>query len=152
MTKRIAIIGAGGNARELAEMLHALPEYDFVGFLTNMHGRYDSPVLGDFNWPVNHALDAFAMGIGDPISKYRVGRGFAERYPQVEWPVIIHPTAYVGSSVKLEPGVVVCVRAIATTDVTVGEFTQLNYGCTVGHEVRIGAACWLIPARISPEG
>lgn len=148
--KRIAIIGAGGNARELADMLRHLPEFEFVGFLTNMHGRYDSPVLGDFDWPENHSLDAFAMGIGDPVSKYRVGCELAARYPHIEWPVIVHPSAYVGSTVKLDRGVVVCVRAIATTDIEIGAFTQLNYGCTIGHEAHIGPACLINPgANIS---
>jgi sugar O-acyltransferase (sialic acid O-acetyltransferase NeuD family) len=150
MKKKIAIIGAGGNARELADMLRALPEFQLLGFLTNMRGKYDSPVLGDFSWPLAHEVDAFAMGIGDPISKFRVGQELAMRYPEVEWPVIVHPSAHVGSTVKLARGVVICIRAIATTDIEIGEFSQLNYGCTVGHEARIGPACLINPgANIS---
>lgn len=148
--KKLAIIGAGGNARELADMLRALPEFEVVGFLTNMHGPYDSPVLGDFNWPSTNHVDAFAMAIGDPIAKYRVAHELLQRYPHIEWPVIVHPTAHVGSTVRLERGVVVCVGAIATIDIEIGEFTQLNYGCTVGHEARIGPACLVNPgANIS---
>jgi sugar O-acyltransferase (sialic acid O-acetyltransferase NeuD family) len=148
--KKIAIIGAGGNARELADMLHALPEFQLLGFLTNMHGKYDSPVLGDFSWPSAHEVDAFAMGIGDPISKFRVGQELAMRYPEVGWPVIVHPSAHVGSTVKLARGVVICIRAIVTTDIEIGEFSQLNYGCTVGHEARVGSACLINPgANIS---
>ena len=118
--RSIVIIGAGGNARELADMLKALPEFQVLGFLTNMRGKYDSPVLGDFEWPAAHELDAFAMGIGDPVSKYRVGQELASRYPHIEWPVIVHPSAHVGSTVKLARGAVVCVGAIATTDIEIG--------------------------------
>jgi sugar O-acyltransferase (sialic acid O-acetyltransferase NeuD family) len=148
--KRIVIIGAGGNARELADMLRALPEFQVFGFLTNMQGKYDSPVLGDFGWPADHDVDGFAMGIGDPVSKYRVGQELLSRYPHIAWPVIVHPSAHVGSTVKLARGVVVCVGAIATTDVEIGEFSQLNYGCTIGHEARVGPACLINPgANIS---
>jgi len=148
--KTIAIIGAGGNARELADMLRALPEFKVLGFLTNMRGKYDSPVLGDFSWPANNRVDAFAMGIGDPTSKFRVACELCERYPHIEWPVIVHPTAHVGSSVTLERGVVVCIGAVATVDIIVREFSQLNYACTVGHEARIGPACLVNPgANIS---
>lgn len=148
--KKIAILGAGGNARELAEMLRALPEFEVLGFLTNMQGKYDSPVLGDFDWPASHAVDAFAMGIGDPIAKYQVATELSLRYPHIDWPVIIHPSAYVGSSVRLGRGVIVCVRAIATTDIEIGAFSQLNYGCTLGHEARVGPACLINPgANIS---
>jgi len=148
--KKIAIIGAGGNARELADMLRALPEFQFLGFLSNMHGKYDSPALGDFSWPSTHEVDAFAMGIGDPISKFRIGEQMAMRYPQVGWPVIVHPSAHVGGTVKLARGVVICPKAIATTNIEIGDFSQLNYGCTVGHEAKLGAACLIGPgANIS---
>ena len=148
--RRIVIIGAGGNARELADMMSALPEFHVLGFLTNMRGKHDSAVLGDFDWPVKQNVDAFAMGIGDPVCKYRVGHELALRYPHIDWPVIVHPSAHIGSSVKLARGVVVCVGAIATTDIEIGEFSQLNYGCTVGHETRVGAACLINPgANIS---
>ena len=148
--KRIAIVGAGGNARELVEMLRDLPEFQVLGYLTNMNGPYDSAVLGDFGWPATNTVDGFAMAIGDPVSKFRVAHELCERYPHIDWPIIVHPTAHVGSSVKLERGVIVCIGAVATVDITVGEFSQLNYGCTVGHEARVGPACLINPgANIS---
>ena len=143
--KRIAVIGAGGNARELADMLRGRQEFQVVGFLTNAHSKYDSQVLGDFSWPAAHQIDAFAMGIGDPICKYRVAEELCMRYPHIEWPIIVHPTAHVGSTVKLSRGVVVCIGAIATTDIQVGEFAQLNFGCTVGHDAVVGPACLINP-------
>ena len=148
--KKIAIVGAGGNARELADILRALPEFQALGFLADMQGQYDSPLLGDFDWPAANEVDAFAMGVGDPNTRLRVGQLLISRYPKVEWPVIVHPTAYVGNGVKLARGVVVCVRAIATTNIEVAEFAQLNFGCTVGHETRIGPGCLINPgANIS---
>lgn len=148
--KKIVIIGAGGNARELADMLRALPEFRVLGFLTNMHGKYDSPVLGDFSWPDAHQVDAFAMGIGEPIAKFKVGQELAMRYPHIEWPPIVHPSAYLGNYAKLGRGVVVCVRAVATVSVDLGDFSQLNFGSTVGHEAVIGAGSLINPgANIS---
>ena len=37
-------------------------------------------------------------------------------------------------------GVVVCIRAIATVSVNLGDFSQLNFGCMVGHEAAIWSA------------
>jgi sugar O-acyltransferase (sialic acid O-acetyltransferase NeuD family) len=148
--KKIAIIGAGGNARELADMFQAMPEFQLVGFLTNTRGKNDSPAVGDFNWPATHRVDAFAMGIGDPILKIQIGHELARRYPHVEWPSIVHPSAYVGNTVTLARGAIVCVRAVATVAVNIGEFSQLNFGCTVGHETVIGPGCLVNPgANIS---
>lgn len=148
--KKIAIIGAGGNARELADILGDIPEFEFVGFLADRLGQYDSPVLGGFDWPAANQIDAFAMGIGDPIARLRVARLLEKRFANIEWPSIVHPTAFVGTGVELGRGAVVCVRAIATLNVRLGEFSQLNFGCTVGHEAQIGPGCLVNPgANIS---
>jgi len=143
--KKIAIVGAGGNARELVDILRALPEFQVLGFLADTQGLHDSPLLGDFDWPAGNEVHAFAMGIGEPIHRLRLGQRLALTYPDVEWPVIVHPTAYVGRGVKLARGVVVCVGAIATTNIEVEEFSQLNFGCTVGHDTRIGPGCLINP-------
>ena len=148
--KKIAVIGAGGNARELAEILRDFHDYEVVGFLADRRAEHDSPVLGDFSWPAGNQVDAFAMGIGDPIAKHRVAQHLCTRYPHIEWPTIVHPSACVGSSVKLARGSIICVGAIATTNIEVGEFAQLNFGCTVGHDTQVGPACLINPgANIS---
>jgi sugar O-acyltransferase (sialic acid O-acetyltransferase NeuD family) len=148
--KKIAVIGAGGNARELAEILRDIHDYEVVGFLADTCSEHDSPVLGGFAWPAGNDVDAFAMGIGDPVTKYRVAQQLCARYPHIAWPVIVHPTAYVGASVKLARGSIVCVGAIATTNIEIGEFSQLNFGCTVGHDTQVGPACLVNPgANIS---
>lgn len=148
--KKIVIIGPGGNARELAAWLSTLPEFDFLGFIADRQGQHDSPVLGDFAWPAAHQVDGFVMGIGDPVSRFRIGCELASRYPNVGWPVLVHPTAHLGTSVTLGKGVVVCQGVIATINIQVGDFSQLNYGCTIGHETKIGPACLVNPgANIS---
>ena len=48
--KTMAVIGAGGNSREIAGLIRDLGRYQFVGFLADRSGAYDSPVLGGFDW------------------------------------------------------------------------------------------------------
>lgn len=147
---KITIIGAGGNARELADILRALPQFAVLGFLADTEGSHDSSLLGDFSWPERNRVDAFAMGIADPAARLRIGRLLAARYPDIAWPTIVHPTTYLGSGVELARGVVICVGAIATTNIKIGEFSQLNFGCTVGHEASVGPGCLINPgANIS---
>jgi sugar O-acyltransferase (sialic acid O-acetyltransferase NeuD family) len=144
-TKSIAIIGAGGNAREIAGIIRDLGGYNFLGFLTDSSGKHDSPTLGTFDWLHANPVDCLAMGIGSPQAKLSVGRRLASAFPSIEWPVLIHPTAYVGPTCKLERGAIVCVRAVATEHVHVGEFAQLNFACMIGHEAIIGAGCIVNP-------
>ncbi|KKL86481.1 hypothetical protein LCGC14_1944310 [marine sediment metagenome] len=154
--KRVVVIGAGGNAREIAAVIRDVGGWDFVGFLVSdvsKLSRYDSSdeVLGDFTWLESNQIDALVMGIGNPPAKVKVAKELSEQFPTVEWPMLIHPSACIDkASAKIGKGVVVCVGVVATVNVTLGDFTQLNFGCTIGHEAVIGRGCLINPgANIS---
>jgi sugar O-acyltransferase (sialic acid O-acetyltransferase NeuD family) len=144
--KSIAIIGAGGNAREIAAIIRDLGCYEFLGYLVeNNTGEHDSPVFGDLDWLRVNRVDCLAIGIGSPKAKLAMGREIAAEFPHTAWPILIHPTAYVGPTCKLHRGVIICVRAVVTENVHVEEFAQLNFASTVGHEARMGAGCLVNP-------
>ncbi|HEX3355004.1 MAG TPA: NeuD/PglB/VioB family sugar acetyltransferase [Terriglobales bacterium] len=148
--KTIAVVGAGGNGREVAGLIRDLGQYEFVGFLADRAGAHDSPLLGGFDWLQSHAIDCLAMGIGNPQSKLAVGRRLKTQYPQIEWPALVHPTAYVGRTSKLAPGAIVGVGAILTENVQIAAFAQCNFGCAIGHETQVGEGCLINPgANIS---
>lgn len=158
---RIAIVGAGGNAREIAAIVRAVPrggpsEFDFVGFVVSdlgAIGPHDSRdmLLGDFDCLRAHSINALAMGCGEPSAKLRLSAQLCAEFPDLQWPTLIHPSALIDKdSVQLGSGVVVCVGAIVTVNVVIGDFSQLNFGCTVGHESQIGRGCLINPgANIS---
>lgn len=142
--KTIVVVGAGGNAREIAQICSDLG-YSVLGFIADRRGEHDSELLGDFSWPERNGINCFAMGIGNPAAKLKVAQELMNRYPGIEWPALIHPSAYVGRSCTLSRGSIVCVRALATVNVRIGEFAQLNFGCTVGHESEVGTGTLINP-------
>jgi sugar O-acyltransferase (sialic acid O-acetyltransferase NeuD family) len=145
---KVAIIGAGGNAREILDILLDLGGYDFVGFVVkdcNEVGPRDAKDTIDEEWLETHRADALIMAIGNPPLRRRVALRLRERFPKVEWPVIIHPSARVGRGSDFGAGCVICVGAIVTVSVKVDEFTQVNFGCTVGHDTTVGSGCLLNP-------
>jgi sugar O-acyltransferase (sialic acid O-acetyltransferase NeuD family) len=147
--KTLVVIGAGGNAREIAQIAGRCG-YQVLGFVGDGEGRHDSPVLGNEDWLESHPVDCLAMGIGSPQHRLKVGTALAARFPHIEWPALVDPAAYVGSNCSLAPGSVVCVGAIATLNVSLGRFSQMNFGSTVGHETVIGDGCLINPgANIS---
>ena len=154
--KKIVIVGAGGFAREVAWLIRDInsqsPTYDFMGFLVSdlsRLGEQDSrdQVLGDFNWlDENRAVDALAFGIGTPAAKLALGAELGSRFPKLDWPALVHPTAqFDRSSCKLEPGVVLCAGTIGTVNLVFEACAMVNLSCTLGHEARIGEACVLNP-------
>ena len=154
--KRIAIVGAGGFAREVAWLIRDLneisPQFDFQGFLvsdlSNLHDT-DScdQLLGDFNWLENNRqIDALVFGIGTPHTKLKLAAELESRFPSLEWPALIHPTAHFDKdSVKIQRGVVVCAGCIGTVNLRFDEFSMVNLLCTIGHESQIGRGAVLNP-------
>jgi sugar O-acyltransferase (sialic acid O-acetyltransferase NeuD family) len=148
--KTIAVIGAGGNGREVAGIIRDLGNFEFLGFLADQSGAHDSPILGGFDWLGRNSVDCLAMGIGSPKSKIEVTQRLRCQFPKIEWPVLIHPTAYVGGTSELGSGVIICVGAILTEKVQVADFAQCNFGSAIGHDAVVGHGCLVNPgANIS---
>src|SRR5690606_30812138 len=116
--KRVVIIGAGGQARDTAWLIReinseieketrGLPSrsrdgsegatpFELLGFIVSdlaKLGPYDSEVLGDETWLDAHRdeFDAFVLGIGTPAARLRVAATLSERFPDKDWPTLIHP-------------------------------------------------------------
>jgi hypothetical protein len=102
MMHAIAIIGAGGFAREVADVVHAInaanPTYEFVGYLDDNSARWgeilnDSPILGGIEWAGAHGDVQLVCGIGNP----RTRKAVVERYAAlgVRFATLIHPMAVI---------------------------------------------------------
>jgi sugar O-acyltransferase (sialic acid O-acetyltransferase NeuD family) len=155
--RKIAIIGAGGLAREVAWLVRdinrANPYYEFLGYIVSdisRVGEHDSrkQVLGDYGWiETNPAkIDALAIGIGTPSARKKVSAELQERFPKLEWPALLHPTAQFDcSSSEVGRGVILCAGVIGTVSLTLEPFSLVNLACTIGHEARIGPYAVLNP-------
>ncbi len=160
--KRIVILGAGGQAREIAWLIRDINReratYEFLGYVVGdlaKLGEQDSRsgVLGDESWLTanRQRVDGLVVGIGDPPTRSRVAESLLARFPEMQWPALIHPSSvFDRESCVVGPGVQICAGAICTTDIVIESFALVNFGATVGHDARIGRACVINPgANIS---
>ncbi len=155
MTKKIAVIGAGGFAREVKWLIEEINrvenKFNFIGYLVSDMTRLtdlDSKdeVIGDFTWLENNSIDCFAMGIGTPGSKLKVAEQLKTKYPNIQWPPLIHPSSiFDKSSCSIEEGVVICAGVTGTVNIIFEAFSMVNLLCTIGHESRIGSGSVLNP-------
>lgn len=155
--KKIAIIGAGGFAREVRWLLNEINQvmnlYEFVGYIVsdlNKLGDLDSKenVLGDFSWieKSHNKIDCLASGIGTPASKLKVVDTLKKQFPDLEWPALIHPTVrFDHSSCAVAEGVILCAGIVGTVNITFSAFSMVNLNCTLGHESTLGRGCVLNP-------
>jgi sugar O-acyltransferase (sialic acid O-acetyltransferase NeuD family) len=160
--RRIAILGAGGQAREVEWLIRDINRnyhsFDFLGYIVRdasepaEHESQDR-VLGDESWlgANRDKLDCLAIGVGNPHLRLKIGTDLKFRFPEIEWPVLIHPRAiYDQATCKFGPGVVLASGAVCTVNIEFGSFALINFGSTIGHETQIGQGSVVNPgANIS---
>lgn len=160
--QRIAIVGAGGMAREVASTIDWLNRqrktFDFLGYVVSdlcLLGDRDSRdrVIGDFGWLKQHrkSIDALAIGVGNPAVRLKLAAELSSLVRGIEWPVLIHPTAVIDvDSAKLGKGCFIGAGVTATVNIVLEPFALCNFGCTLGHEARVGRGSVINPgANIS---
>lgn len=154
---RIVVLGAAGQARELAWYLRETGN-ECVGFVVSDLSKLSDNdsrdrVLGDESWLDAHhsEIDGVALGIGSPSSRNRMADRVRARHPNLRWPTIVHPSAtFDHESIKLGDGVMIGARAVLTVNVTLHDWCMINFGATIGHETRIGRGAVVNPgANIS---
>ncbi len=151
--KDVVIIGAGGHAREILDVIDAVnteaPIVNMIGYIVDpQYGRTgtvvnDRPILGGFDWLENHLNTSVICGVGAPnLRKYLV-----ERVQVIgnKFFTIIHPSAKLTKWIQLGEGVVITAGSILTNNIYIGNHVHINIDCTVSHDTIINEFTTLSP-------
>jgi sugar O-acyltransferase (sialic acid O-acetyltransferase NeuD family) len=182
MTARapIAIVGAGGLARETAAAIDAInvrdPSWELLGFLDDdetLHGsaRDGVPILGPVAM-VAEMESAFVIvctaRTGDYFSRRRLVE--AMHLPAERFAIIVHPAASLARSVEVGPGSVVLAGVVGTVSVRMGshvavmphtvlthddvvaDYVTLAAGVRAGGGVRIDQGAYIGAGALIREG
>jgi sugar O-acyltransferase (sialic acid O-acetyltransferase NeuD family) len=159
-TTKIAILGAGGHARDVLDVLEACnekePIYDVLGFVVESgHGEVGAivngrPILGDFGWIAKHAAGTrLLVAVGSPALRRRLAetaRALGGRFAEP----VVHPGAILTKRITMGEGSVVGAGVVMTSLIRVGQQVHVNNGCTIAHDVVLGDYATIAPgARIS---
>lgn len=147
--KQIGIYGAGGFAREvawLASTFEAMKIIDVVAYIDdakNCPMLYGKPVLSWQEFSTSFPDALVSIAIGSPQNRERIASmvsaaGFS-------FATLEHHSAEHSQSVSLGEGSIICANSILTVDIGIGKHVQINLGCTIGHDVRIGDFSTLAP-------
>lgn len=133
---KYAILGAGGFAKEVREVLLDLgTSPEMVHFYVEERFRTNnSSVKGFLDLPRDGHHVAY-LGVGD--GKLRAN-WLSQFQDNCDFAPLIHPTAILGKNVQLGKGVIVTAYSHLTCDIIVGDGVQFNLQTTVGHDSVIG--------------
>lgn len=150
--ERILIIGAGGHAQVVADILRAM---EAAGAPVEILGYVDDnpkiqerrlaeiPVLGPVaQWPELNP-DALVVAIGNNATRAQLQQAIHAAGGRLF--VAQHPRAVVAPDVSLGPGTVVAAGVVVNTGTVIGAGVILNTGCTVDHHNQIGDFAHIAP-------
>ena len=159
--KKIAILGTGGFARELATLIQDINKqkstFELLGFVDNSKEKgtiiNGYTVIGN-DEDINSTTEeiGLVLAFGDPIIKIKVKNKFTN--PLISFPTLIHPSVIIGDEkfVKIGEGCTICAGCILTTNIVVKNYVTLNLQCTVGHDTIINDYAAFMPScNISGE-
>lgn len=144
MKKKIVIIGAGGFAREVFDVLEACnqekPSYDVLGYIVDaQYGAQgtivnERPILGDLDWLREHVHDVFAIcGVATP--HYRRRLVLRAKEMGCKFSTVVHPSAVLTRWVGMGEGIVITAGCILTNRIRLANHVHVNLDCTIGHDV-----------------
>jgi sugar O-acyltransferase (sialic acid O-acetyltransferase NeuD family) len=129
--KTIAIIGAGGHAKVIVNLIKELKIYRIVGFYDDDENStlYDIKYLGK-TINLDNSIENFIIGIGNN----KIRKKIYEKNQNVNWHSLIHPKSIIAENIIIGEGTVVCAGCIIETDVSIGKQCIINTGCNINHE------------------
>lgn len=145
--ERVVIIGAGGHAREVAEILrHQAREGAgprLLGFVVDdpeNHGAEVGglPVLGDWSWfdAADPAGLSVICAVGLPQARKRLTeRASARRLPFAS---AVSPLAYLSREAEVGQGAMVFPHSFVSAGSSIGDHAVVNVGASVSHGARVG--------------
>lgn len=134
MKKRIALIGASGHGKVIADIANANGFNDIVFYddrWQEIGSLYGIKVVGDVSQAVNESqyFNAVYVSIGNNNIRSRI-----QSQLHNIGPALVHPNACVSASVNLGVGTVVMPKAVINADTVVGKGVIVNTGAVIEHD------------------
>ena len=151
LDKQIMIVGSGGHAKVVADMVK-LSGYKLLGFTTpdlKSGTKFcDNLVLGRDSVIKNYSVDEVKLvnGVGSmPRQDVRRKLASTMREKGYSFITVVHPRAVIALDVELSEGVQVMAGAVIQSGAKIGQDSIINTGSLIDHDCEIGANCHLAP-------
>lgn len=145
---RTVIIGAGGHAREILDLLRALriePEGFLVepGFGDVGSVIHRARILGSLEWLKGRKDVRAVCAVGDPALRRRLTRRAMEL--GTAFVTAVHPSVLKTEWVAIGNGAIVGAGTILTNEVRIGDHANVNIACTLSHDTTVEDFATLSP-------
>jgi sugar O-acyltransferase (sialic acid O-acetyltransferase NeuD family) len=145
MKKPVLVLGAGGHAKILIDIIGLSEEY----YLEAVIGREDEPLDTILGYTVKKGDKHLKEYLAKGVSSLAIGiGGYSDNHKRTEIFIqcrelgfeiinLIHPSAIVSESARLGVGVVIFAGAVINPEVIIGNNVIIATGSTIDHETVI---------------
>lgn len=153
-TKQLAIFGAGGHAKVVAEIAR-LTGYEVVGFIDNVdHSRkgenfYGSVILGGESVLaelLQAGVSNIIVGFGNNRARLETAQMLAERGFTLF--TAVHPNAVCAADVRIGPGTVIASGAVIGPSSRLGSNVIVNTQASLDHDCLVRDGAHLGPGTV----
>lgn len=140
--EKVVLLGSGGHAKVVLDILEEMDNYEIIGVTTHEKGNKDNfrgyPILGNdevLQDLINQGLRHVAIGVGGFIDN-ALRRKIFSKVKMLGFMVVspIHPSAVISKSVLLGEGNVIFPGVVINTDVHIENNVIIATGATIDHE------------------
>ena len=136
MCKKVMIIGAGGHAKVIVDIVIKSGD-EVIGFVDDNIEKGTEilgfKVLGKII-EIDKYLDCeFIIGIGDNSIRKQI----AEKFPKLKYYTAIHPTVVIGMDVAIQAGTVIMANVVINPCTQIGKHCIINTASVVEHDSNI---------------
>ncbi|MEQ2754306.1 acetyltransferase [Staphylococcus hominis] len=139
MTQPIVLIGKGGHSKVIKDIIEEDKQYYVAGYLDHAINEYymDKEVFYDNLDNIKKYKDKcfFVIAIGNNYVRQKLFNSLD--IPVNQYVTLVHPSAIVSSSAKIECGTVVMPHAVINADTTIGKHVIINTGAIIEHDNNI---------------
>ena len=158
MSKRIVILGAGGNSRDIVDLLLDINDasgelkYDPLGYLDDDPEKLGTElggyaILGPLSRAIEFADCHFINSInGTKLMSQKPAIIAGTRIPLDRFETVVHPTASVSRMARLGCGSVVFQNVSICSNARVGNHVTILPNTVVAHDCVVEDECYLTPS------
>lgn len=131
MNKPVIILGAGGHARVIADILSTSGN-QVLGFLDDVKPAGKDGVLGVISDAVKYRETAvFVVAVGDNAAREELAQKFSG---QLRFARAVHPRAVIAKDVNIGEGSVIMAGAVVNPGARIGAHCIVNTSASVDHD------------------
>ncbi|HYK38650.1 MAG TPA: hypothetical protein VEU98_01420 [Candidatus Eremiobacteraceae bacterium] len=149
MPKRLLIVGTGGYAKEVAQIVRRIDPglniWNPISYVAASSGELgQSRVYGTVDHSDEDVLSGaviadIVIGIGEAEARHRIISRYSE-LRALTFPNLIDPSVEISRDlVTVGKGNVFHQRVVLSCDIVIGDFNLFNKGCIIAHDVSVGS-------------